>query len=68
MLGHVVIERRRDGIAILDRATGGRRYAVSGFQAGECLSFLLANAQPSRASIRDACPNLVRRASRPAGA
>jgi hypothetical protein len=55
---HAVIVRRetRDGIVIRDRATGGKRFFLTGIQAGECLSYLKANPNASESDVRAACP------------
>lgn len=55
-IGDVVIEHGRYGIVIVDQATGGKQFALAGFQAGECLSYIKANPNPSAADIRAACP------------
>jgi hypothetical protein len=55
-VGIVVVTRRPDGLLIYDRATHGKRFSVSGLQAGECLSFLRANPGASKRDVRAACP------------
>jgi hypothetical protein len=44
------------GTVIVDRGTLGKRFSLSGVQAGECLSFLRANPHPSDTDVRAACP------------
>jgi hypothetical protein len=46
----------RDGIVIRDRATHGKRFVLTGIQAGECLSYLKANPSASAKDVRAACP------------
>jgi hypothetical protein len=58
-VGEVTIQRGVYGTVIVDRATGGQRFSLSGVQAGECLSFLRANPNPSDADVRAACPGRV---------
>ena len=41
---------------IRDRATRGKRFFLSGMQAGECLSYLKANPGASAKDVRAACP------------
>jgi hypothetical protein len=55
---HDVIVRRemRKGIVIRDRATRGKRFLLTGMQAGECLSYLKANPKASESDVRAACP------------
>jgi hypothetical protein len=55
-IGDVVIEHGRYGRVIVDKATGGKQFALAGFQAGECLRYIKANPNPSAADIRAACP------------
>jgi hypothetical protein len=55
-VGEVIIQRGVYGTLIVDRATRGKRFSLSGVQAGECLSFLKANPNPSDADVRAACP------------
>jgi hypothetical protein len=55
-VGEVIIQRGVYGTVIVDRATRGKRFSLSGVQAGECLSFLKANPNPSDADVRAACP------------
>jgi len=55
-VGIVVVARRPDGLLIYDRATHGKRFSLSGLQAGECLSFLRANPGASKRDVRAACP------------
>jgi hypothetical protein len=56
-LGEVVIIRTSEhGIVIRDKATHGSRFVLSGVAAGECLSFLEANPEPSRQALESACP------------
>jgi hypothetical protein len=60
-LGEVVISRTSEhGIVIRDKATHGSRFALSGEAAGECLSFLEANPEPSRQALESACPGNAR--------
>jgi hypothetical protein len=59
-VGEVVIRRSSGkGIVIRDKATGGSRFFLSDEEAGECLSFLDANPNPSRKSMEAACPGQV---------
>jgi hypothetical protein len=56
-VGEVIIQKEPDqGNVIRDRATGGKRFFLSGIQAGECLSFLNANPRASAKDVRAACP------------
>jgi hypothetical protein len=56
-IGAVVISRTSgQGIVIRDKATNGRRFFLADEQAGECLSFLESNPDPSRQAVRAACP------------
>jgi hypothetical protein len=55
-VGEVVIQGGPYGTQIIDRATRGKRFSLSGVQAGECRSFLKANPHPSGADVRAACP------------
>lgn len=55
-MGIVVVTRGRYGVVIYDRETQGRRFTLSGFQAGECLNFLRANPRASEHDVRAACP------------
>jgi predicted extracellular nuclease len=59
-VGEVVIRRSSGkGIVIRDKATGGSRFFLSDEEAGECLSFLDANPNPSRKSMEAACSGQV---------
>jgi hypothetical protein len=59
-LGDVVVRREaQKGIVIRDRATQGKRFLLSGIQAGECLSYLRANPDAPTKDIRAACPGWV---------
>jgi hypothetical protein len=56
-VGEVVVQEEPDqGTVIRDRATGGKRFFLSGIQAGECLSFLKANPGAAAKDVRAACP------------
>ena len=55
-VGVVVVTRQPYGLLIYDRATQGKRFALSGAQAGECLSFIRANPGASKRDLRAACP------------
>jgi hypothetical protein len=55
-VGEVIIQRGTYGFLIVDRATRGKRFTLSGVQAGECLSFLKTNPNPSDTDVRAACP------------
>ncbi len=55
-IGDVDIEHGRYGLVIVDHATGGKQFALAGFQAGECLRYIKANPNPSAADLRAACP------------
>jgi hypothetical protein len=55
-IGDVIIEHGRYGTVIIDRATHGKQFSLAGFQAGECLSYVKANLNPSAADVRAACP------------
>jgi hypothetical protein len=60
-LGEVVISRTSEhGIVIRDKATHGSRFFLSDIAAGECLSFLEANPEPSRQALESACPGNAR--------
>jgi hypothetical protein len=60
-LGEVVISRTSEhGIVIRDKASHGGRFVLSGQAAGECLSFLEANPEPSRQDLESACPGNAR--------
>jgi hypothetical protein len=59
-VGQVIVQRGRYGFLIVDRATHGRRFSLSGAQAGECLSFLKANRNPSDADVHAACPGRLK--------
>jgi hypothetical protein len=53
----VIVRREaRKGIVIRDRATNGKRFLLTGIQAGECLSYLRANPGASAKDVRAACP------------
>jgi hypothetical protein len=52
----IVGRKARKGIVIRDRATGGKRFYLTGMQAGECLSYLRANPSASAKDVRAACP------------
>jgi len=56
----VVVRERRAGMFIFDRATRGKRFYLYGTQALECLSFVKANPNPSRADFSAACPGARR--------
>ncbi|HEX6507699.1 MAG TPA: hypothetical protein VF221_08725 [Chloroflexota bacterium] len=58
-IGQVVIGYGPGGLVISDRATHGRRFALSGMQAGECMSYLKANPTAAEADVRAACPGRV---------
>ena len=58
-VGKVTIQRGRYGVVIVDQATRGKHFSLSGEQAGECLSFLKANPSPSRTDLLAACPGHV---------
>jgi hypothetical protein len=59
-VGEVVIRHSSGkGIVIRDKATGGSRFFLSDEEAGECLSFLDANPNPSRKSMEAACSGQV---------
>jgi hypothetical protein len=61
VVGSVVVVREpRAGMFILDRTTHGKRFYLYGIQARECLSFVKANPNPSRADFRAACPGARR--------
>jgi hypothetical protein len=56
-LRDVIVRREvREGIVIRDRATRGKRFFLTGIQAGECLSYLKANPNASVSDVRAACP------------
>jgi hypothetical protein len=56
-VGDVVVRQEpRQGIVIRDRATHGKRFFLSGMQAGECLSYLKANPGALAKDVRAACP------------
>ena len=59
-VGSIVIAHGRQGLVIRDRATHGRRFYLSGAQAGECLNFLAANPAASPRDVRAACPGETR--------
>jgi hypothetical protein len=53
----VIVRREgREGIVIRDRATHGKRFFLTGIQAGECVSYLKANPNASESDVRAACP------------
>gem|GEM_PF-3936778 len=52
----IVRREERKGIVIHDRATRGKRFLLTGIQAGECLSYLKANPSASAKDVRAACP------------
>jgi hypothetical protein len=52
----IVRQEPRQGIVIRDRATRGKRFFLSGTQAGECLSYLRANPGAPAKDVRAACP------------
>lgn len=54
--GVIVRREARKGIVLRDRATGGKRFYLTGMQAGECLSYLKANPSASAKDVRAACP------------
>jgi hypothetical protein len=59
-LGDVVVRREAQrGIVIRDRATRGKRFLLTGIQAGECLSYLKANPSAPAKDVRAACPGWV---------
>jgi hypothetical protein len=59
-VGEVVVQKEpHQGNVIRDRATGGKRFFLSGIQAGECLSFLRANPGAAGKDVRAACPGEV---------
>jgi hypothetical protein len=59
-VGEVVIMHSSGrGVVIRDKATGGSRFFLSDEEAGECLSFLDANPNPSRNSMEAACSGQV---------
>jgi hypothetical protein len=56
-VGVVLVRREaREGLVIRDRTTRGRRFFLTGIQAGECLSYLRANPAASAKDVRVACP------------
>jgi len=55
----IVRKEARKGIVIRDRATHGKRFLLTGMQAGECLSYLRANPGASASDVRAACPGEV---------
>jgi hypothetical protein len=56
-LRDVIVRREaREGIVIRDRATHGKRFLLTGIQAGECLSYLRANPSAPAKDVRAACP------------
>jgi hypothetical protein len=56
-VGDVIVRQEpRQGTVIRDRATHGKRFFLSGIQAGECLSFLKANPRAAAKDVRAACP------------
>jgi photosystem II stability/assembly factor-like uncharacterized protein len=56
-IGDVIVRREgRKGVVIRDRATRGKRFFLTGMQAGECLSYLKANPGASAKDVRAACP------------
>jgi hypothetical protein len=67
-VGVVVVTRQPYGLLIYDRATQGKRFALSGAQAGECLSFIRANPGASKRDLRAACPGEAEARSVTAGA
>src|SRR5512133_4233148 len=57
VVGSVVVVRDpRAGLFLFDRTTRGKRFYLYGIQARECLSFVEANPNPSRADFSAACP------------
>jgi hypothetical protein len=59
-VGEVVVRQEpQQGTVIRDRATGGKRFFLSGTQAGECLSFLKANPGAAARDVHAACPGQV---------
>jgi hypothetical protein len=56
-VGEVIVRQQpRQGTVIRDRATDGKRFFLSGMQAGECLSYLRANPAAAAKDVRAACP------------
>ena len=55
-VGEVIVRRGRQGIVIRDGRTHGKRFFLSGIQAGECLSYLKANPGAPARDLRAACP------------
>jgi hypothetical protein len=49
----------QEGTVIRDRATHGKRFYLTGFQASECLSYLKANPAAPARDVRAACPGKV---------
>jgi hypothetical protein len=56
-VGEVIVRQEpRQGMVIRDRATHGKRFFLSGIQAGECLSYLRANPGAPAKDVRAVCP------------
>jgi hypothetical protein len=55
-IGAVIVERGRHGTVMLDRATNGKHFVLTGIQASECRSFLAANPKASKKDVLAACP------------
>jgi hypothetical protein len=64
-VGDVIVRRDpREGTVIHDGATHGKRFLLTGIQAGECLSYLKANPTAPARDVRAACPGQVAVAKR----